>query len=213
MSNQGGSLALRHAFIRHDIRGTTTKKIMEESRVERIDGAKRAKARDGRGTYYLVKRAGEELRYWEPASSLTDCQDKIDEFKSRTSGNVGRMPLVPVVDDAGSGTAPNPVPILARSPPGGASRLIGSGEGMSAPSGLDSGDDRDRAHVAFGSVSRSPHRVCEEGCDYVVVNGCSCDVCYDNEEDEEIFDFDEDDEYAFMNRIMRIRPGCHRRAV
>ena len=60
------------------------------------------------------------------------------------------MPLVPVVDDAGRGTAPEPVPILARSRPRGASRLIGSGEDVSAPSGLGSGDDRDRAHVAFG---------------------------------------------------------------
>ena len=77
-------------------------------------------------------------------------QDK-DQGESRTSGNVGRMPLVPVVDDAGRGTALNPVPILARSPPGGASSVIGSGESMSAPSGLGSWDDRDRAHVASGS--------------------------------------------------------------
>ena len=61
------------------------------------------------------------------------------------------MPLVPVVDDAGRGTELDPVPILARSPPGGASSVIGSGESMSAPSGLGSGDDRDRAHVASGS--------------------------------------------------------------
>ena len=60
------------------------------------------------------------------------------------------MPLVPVVDDAGRGTALNPVPILARSLPREASSVIGSGESMSAPSGLGSWDDRDRAHVAFG---------------------------------------------------------------
>ena len=72
--------------------------------------------------------------------------------ESRTSGNVGRVPLVPAVDDAGCGAALDPVPILARPLPRGASRLIGSGEGMCAPSGLGSGDDRDRAHVAYGSV-------------------------------------------------------------
>ena len=67
--------------------------------------------------------------------------------------------------------------------------------------------------VADRVVRRSPHRVCEEGCKCAVVYGCPCGMCYTNGEDEEIFDTDDDDEYAFMNSFMRIKPGCHRRSV
>ena len=132
--------------------------ILEGFTVERILGEKRGKARDGRVTYYLVKYEGYDEPTWQSVGNLTNCQDKIDEFKA---------------------------------------------------------NNRDKDHVALGSVPRPPHRVCEEedGCECVVVNGCPCEVCYDNGEDEEIFDSDEDDEYAFMNRTMRIRPGCHRRGV
>jgi hypothetical protein len=46
-------------------------------------------------------------------------EEQKDQGKPRAAGNVGRMPLVPVVDAAGSSTVLDPVPILARSPPGG----------------------------------------------------------------------------------------------
>ena len=42
-----------------------------------------------------------------------------DQGKPRAAGIVGRMPLVHVVDAAGSSTVLDPVPILARSPSGG----------------------------------------------------------------------------------------------
>ena len=38
-------------------------------------------------------------------------------------------------------------------------------------------------------------------------------MCYEDGEDEEIVDTAEDEEYAFMDSVMRIRPGCHRRVV
>ena len=44
-------------------------------------------------------------------------------------------------------------------------------------------------------------------------NGCPCLLCYGVGEDEEIIHTAEDEEYAFMDSVMRIRPGCHRRVV
>ena len=44
-------------------------------------------------------------------------------------------------------------------------------------------------------------------------NGCPCLLCYGVGEDEEIVHTAEGDEYAFMDSVMRVRPGCHRRVV
>ena len=60
----------------------------EEYIVEYIVGEKRTKQRNGRyTTKFLVKWHGYDVPTWEPAANMTNCREKIEEYRARGSTN------------------------------------------------------------------------------------------------------------------------------